>query len=504
MIDLTVRLPLGVALVPYSGGLLIEGGPRRHWLHGAAATEVLPGLLPMLDGRHDRASILAATDLDSDQLDQVLTMLGDNGLVDAADTVDDGPVARYFSRMLPSAPAHHSSGDIRAVLGRTVVHLIGDGMAALADDLTETGVGRIEIVARPEDAAAAEGGILVVAGDHLLDRALAAGRTHGCAVLRIAAGPDEVQVGPAYWPGFARACPGCLRRSLAEAGWAAGGAADPVGADLLGAMAAREIVALAAQFGVPTPDHSVVRLTLADVTTTRRVVVPYDGCTECGTTQRAPESAAHLAETYEWWMRARTKATPWVPTATFGRTIQTLQSGRPDYPTSPRVAPSDVLARLTSRVAGRKNPQNPADARRWAPSGGNFASAGAYVVDGRCLHYDDRADAFDQIHADLTSPAEALAGTDLAGTTPVAVVVLVASIGRLTGKYQHFAKRLAHLDAGVAALQLSLVAEGLDLDVDFATRWDEQLADLLELYPGGEVITVVAALHPGKDNHATG
>src|SRR6185437_7794017 len=75
---MTTALPelcRGLAIVPGADGLLIEGGPRRHWLPGQAAA-LLPGLLDLLDGRHDRPAITGALGLTDRQLGRVLSVLG--------------------------------------------------------------------------------------------------------------------------------------------------------------------------------------------------------------------------------------------------------------------------------------------------------------------------------------------------------------------------------------------------------------------------------------------
>jgi hypothetical protein len=51
----------GLAVVPAPHGLIVEGSTRRHLLTGRAATEVLPRLLPLLDGTRDLAAVQAAS-----------------------------------------------------------------------------------------------------------------------------------------------------------------------------------------------------------------------------------------------------------------------------------------------------------------------------------------------------------------------------------------------------------------------------------------------------------
>jgi hypothetical protein len=113
---------------------------------------------------------------------------------------------------------------------------------------------------------------------------------------------------------------------------------------------------------------------------------------------------------------------------------------------------------------------------------------------GNCLRYDDVTHELLAVRSGTVALRDAVRGTDLASGDLAAVLVLVADVGRLAGKYGSFAYRLAHLDAGCAAMQLAAVAAGCGLDVSFATSWDGQLAGLLELTPEAELVTVVTGL----------
>jgi hypothetical protein len=105
----TPTLCRGLAIVPAEHGLLIEGGPRRHWLPGASAATLLPRVLALLDGQNDTATICGELGLKARQLDHVLSVLGECGLLEdaGADGGDTAPglaepahVAAYLSRSL--------------------------------------------------------------------------------------------------------------------------------------------------------------------------------------------------------------------------------------------------------------------------------------------------------------------------------------------------------------------------------------------------------------------
>jgi hypothetical protein len=88
--------------------------------------------------------------------------------------------------------------------------------------------------------------------------------------------------------------------------------------------------------------------------------------------------------------------------------------------------------------------------------------------------------------ADCPPYAEVVSGTDLAGT-PAAVVVLVATVGRLFGRHDIDAFRRAHLAVGAACARFGP-------DVTWAQSWTGALAELLELRPEQEIVAAVAGV----------
>jgi SagB-type dehydrogenase family enzyme len=233
---------------------------------------------------------------------------------------------------------------------------------------------------------------------------------------------------------------------------------------------------------------------------------------------------------YEWQFSQRLSEAQWQArqSAAEDARIHEPQGLRPIFPSSPsqplprhdgmpevrgvlgavppaarRGVDAGLLAGILMRTAGGRLAGDPAgQGHRWAPSSGNLASASAYVITsrelaglpGNCLRYDDLAHALVAIHPGIVRIDDALAGTDLAPSGLDAVVVLVAEAGRIAGKCGWSAYRLAHLDTGCAAAQFAAVAAGYGLGVSLASSWNDQLAQLLDLEPGGEFVTVVAGL----------
>nr|WP_239078017.1 nitroreductase family protein [Streptomyces sp. SID9124] len=177
-----------------------------------------------------------------------------------------------------------------------------------------------------------------------------------------------------------------------------------------------------------------------------------------------------------------------------------------DAPRATAAPDRDAFAGLLARTAGLRPDPGGNPWQRWTPTGGQLASVelylatrpGALGLPGTLFRYDDLRHALMPVRADNTGIEEILTGTDLAPAGLDAVLVFTAAHRRLAAKYRDFAYRLAHLDAGCATTQLAAAAAGQGLGVRFATRWDESLADLLDLAPDDRYVTAVAGLHRGE------
>lgn len=547
----TPALCRGLAVVAAEHGLLIEGGPRRQWLPGASAATQLPPLLALLDGQHDTATIRGELGLTARQLDHVLDVLGECGLLEEAGG-DTAPglaapahVVEYLSRSLGATGGYLSTSAALAALGESAVALVGDcpALDLIEADLRETGIG---VVTRAADGTLDAANLATLAGGSrslvvtcddgqpsgVLERTVAACAGTGLSVLRIAVGPGHADVGPAFRDGDT-ACPRCLRRGLAEAGWDGHDDSQDSQAacELLAGLAAGAVIATLTQVGEPASARQLTRVSLAGHDTANRLVTPYPDCAACGCGCASQDGAeCTLACAYEWQFSLRlSEAQSQSRQSAAEKTrLYELQGLRPIFPASPSrplprhdglpevqgvlggarsAAPccvdGELLAGILMRTAGGRPAGNPEDpGRRWAPSGGNLASPSAYVITrreliglpGNCLRYDDLAHALVAIRPGIVSMDDALAGTDLAPDGLDAAVVLVAEVGRISNKYGRFAYRLSHLDVGCAATQLAAVAAGYGLGVSLASSWDDQLAQLLDLEPGGEFVAVVAGL----------
>lgn len=535
-------LSRGLAVVPDDGALIVQGSGQRHVFRGRSATTLLPRLFTLLDGSRSRPEIAAELGLSPARLDRPLDLLRERGLLELAAPARRGAapdhVVDYHSRRLDGSGGHPGTGALLDALAGFAVHVAGPARvsAAVAADLRECGIGDAATgpftEARAAALAAAERSLVVVVEDRgdpeLPARTAALCGPLGLPVLRAAADSAHLEIGPCFLPGFT-ACPACLARGRADAGWTAQEAADTAAEQTLAGLTTAEVLALAS--GAPAgPAMVVTRIGLDGWNAERYLVVPHPDCPCDDIGGDGPEP--DLGDIQLWAIEHA--APPTLRAGAPARAVQerwrTLQEDRPAYhahprrrlpeerlpirgmfgagepPAAPAALDRTLIADLLARVAGLRRGPGESASQRWVPTGGQLGSVELYLVTdsgfpglpGTVFRYDDLAHALISMRADALPLTAVLADTDLAAEGLDAVLVFTAAHERLTRKYHDFAYRLTHLDAGCATTQLAVVAAAHGLSVRFATRWGEALAETLDLTPDGQYVTAVAGLHRGE------
>lgn len=399
----------------------------------------------------------------------------------------------------------------------------------LAADLGAVGVvvravgGTDDLVGRPGESDLA----FIIAVDEpgrtpALGTAAAACSSRGLPMLRVAADDDHVEVGPEFHSD-GTACVTCLRRSQRDSGMPVPGA-PRTGAALgqLGRLASRHVRTVLAGVRGRDSHRTLCRITAESGRCSSFLVVPYADCAVCGARTSAPSENGGLPEVYEWQMEKPARAIApcgiagevvpaWLEDALAARSAMWRQ--RDVLPPSlislgadtARPAVRTVAWMLAALADGYdpgaiaragRHAQTWSPVRRWTPSGGDLASAELYLVPGgtgRVYRYDDRGHALVSYPNGSVPADECLRCTDLPRDS-AAVVLFIAAFGRLARKYGRFAYRLAHLDAGCAATQLSVVARDAGLTLRFASAWDDRLPGLVGLDRRIEAVAAVAAV----------
>ncbi|MFG2719315.1 hypothetical protein ACGFW5_13625 [Streptomyces sp. NPDC048416] len=490
----------GLAIIPVTDGLIIEGGDRRQHFTGAAATDVLGRLFPLLDGSTKVSSLSAQLGVTDDHVRQMLGLLAGLGFLEPEASEGDEETHVYLSRT--TSVSYRSGNEARRFLGQLNILLATgpDLGARIAADLTASGVGSVGLLCTglPEDCD------LVVAYDdgHNLSEIVELCGPRGIPVLRCSSQAEMVEVGPKFGVGNTP-CPSCLKGSDPIQAPAAidGPVVDHI--DLVSALVVTEVLAT---FGVggPSNPHVLRRVQTGDLSEERFVVAPEADCDHCGGYAHVHGGVADLFLSYEWQVQAtswdldRAEFQPAAPSP------KRLLSEAADYASHPRCRLSDLsnpmLASLLSKTAGLQGGTN----RRWAPTGGDLRSVDLFLISdtppadlpGNIFRYLSETDELVAARRDRVSMTAMFEGTGLVEEGLIAAVVFCGSLWRLTAKYERFSCRLALLDAGCAAAQFSVMAQEYGLEARYAAGWDGRLTAALELDGRREFVTAVAGLYP--------
>ncbi|MEV2274264.1 hypothetical protein AB0I72_01645 [Nocardiopsis sp. NPDC049922] len=468
-------LAAGLVVIEGDDDLLVEGGAVRRVFTGRAARDLLPRLLPLLDGSTTAARAAELLGVPETHVVQALAAVDRAGLLSGGvpDSLPPGdPAAAFLSRALP-VTGRRGIGGRRPALAAAVVAVHADAPLRdpLAADLRGAGVARVVESGGAEPLADADGPDLAIVqddgGPRLADACAAYG-ARGVPVLRIGGAGDRPQVGPLLLPGVT-ACPACVLRASADAPSAP---LSSDGALLACGFAAAEALALLTGHTPPLTGHRVLRPGSEDAVEDRRTLVPDDACATCGVGGDTAEGL--LLARLEWLGRD----VPWAvaPVPDRGPRRQF------DLVTSPRIALSEA-------------PLPPGLAATIAACASGHA-VDAYVLGARALphplyRYDPADEALIATRGDLDAPIL----PDGLPPGPDAVLVVVAAPGRLTPDHGAGGLRRAYLRAGRAVASTVAAADAAGLSLTVAPGVDARLPGLLELYETREQIAAVIGVH---------
>jgi SagB-type dehydrogenase family enzyme len=508
------RFVPGLVVAPLPGGLVIEGTAERQVFRGAAATDLLPRLLPLLDGHRSLPELAAAVGgITEDKLAAVIALLYSRGLLedgaDPAAPADTAPTTAnatvgYLARHLDTTRVHRSTGALLADM--TAARLAVTGPAEACGQLIATLAGCGIKAAHVDDVdalLAAEPTLVVALADEPEDttalRELDVS-LHSPALpwLRVARRGAVVELGPQF-QARRSACYECFLAARPGERITGG----TVSTTAWTALAATEILHIVARIGTRHSRGGTGVVDLARWTTDNRPLVRRAGCA-CGTEQPGPGEAAQglpLAYTYHQAVvsKSRDSVDPKNHQAHYTTAAAKLQHAYKSYPAAPKtplpIGPIPctsagditVLAALVRGSLGLMDGPNGPRSRRCAPTGGNLGSPQGYLIAVNVpglqagIHfYEPFTDTLSLLQT-FNSAGEGRAVVNAAGLVapgapqPDAVVVLTAGLDRIAGKYADFALHLAFLDAGVAREQLCLLAHSLGnpLSVIVCEQWDD-------------------------------
>ncbi|MEV4946234.1 nitroreductase family protein [Streptomyces sp. NPDC053755] len=512
------RLRRGLSLHHTPEALVVEGTPKKQLLRGAAARELLPRMLPLLDGSRGHEDVADTLGIPAGTVFKALSLLWTCGLVEEAASPErasraaavPAPLADFLSRIGDSTGANHAWEEALERLARARVEVFGTGPLAdaarrhLAGSLVDTTAGT---GTRP----APDSTLVVVAGpDPASSAALAAScaRT-GVPLIRLALTGRTAHLGPYVDLAFTP----CLACRTAEDP-ADDRAPLPGDADLAAALFARDLFALLSR-STPSPLPSQWRtVDLADLSQQRRSAATRPGCPHCSAAPGEPV-APPLAARYEAAIAFPPKeyADGKAHQAHYKPSNIALQNDEKTWPVAAAVPlPEPPLASLRSPAAPEDRPGAP-DARttalllavtagrrgvmpgrvqRWTASGGNIGSVVAHLVVRDVPGLEPGV--YGYVASEHRLARLAADPGAVPGEAP-ATVVLTGDFTKVAKKYSAFALRIVLLDAGCATATLRAAATALGLPCAVRTRWDDlAVAAALGIDPDLEPITTLVDL----------
>lgn len=567
------RLRRGLVTVMTERGLLISDASRRILLSGSAAS-MLPRLVPLLDGQHDLTALCAGSGASRAEIERALTLLEGHGVLrSTADGTPSAPLDRHVADYFSGVPGPRGGNLPRLLADLAVLISAPEAIACrVADDLRETGVGRVAMSSQARESRESRCVALVFDSPGQpapLASAVDSLQGTGRCVLRCAAGPGWAEVGPVFRAAGA-ACVRCFRQGYRESSRESSGDSWPSGSDqpglvdLLAGLVTQRTLDLAADDGLPAA-ALLSRLRLGERAMEHYLVTPNVRCPQCGwhrddwhrddsgAIAAAPEWEQAILD-YEW---QSVMPPGWTvvqkPPSDRGRLTGPKTAGHGELP-SPRTPDGHLPRRSLPEAEPRRlaadrsaphrlgpprlgpprleGPLIAAILRRLAEAGGlnvrlgdgaaavtRAAGLDLYLLPGSDLfglpgsmfRYDPAAH---QIVATSTRVASLAscwreAGLDPAdlprpaeAATTSAGAAMLFFVGRTWTSVQTQpdpSYKLAHLHTGYAVAELSAMADAARLRVSLAPRWPDEFAGMLELRPGREVITAVAAIQGAQE-----
>lgn len=500
-------------------GLLFVGAEEPQLLRGRSARGKLVRLLPLLDGTATLSEIAVAHPTFSlRQLHDMVALLFSRGLLEDGPGIqapaDLADTAAFVGRHIDVTRRHSGRAEALRSLAEANVRISGHPAfaEALAEELRAAGLR--DIRTGEDDRAAPASLTICVSTGATEDRpAFPAGA--GARLMLVRLGAGEAQIGPLLIEGVT-ACPACVAAAHPHPP----GDPDAIAAAFWIGLAASQAFAVLAGLaaGPAMRGFRAIRFEQGELAEEMRLPVRLPGCPQCRI-DGAP------------WPADDPRLIPWIyhcgtsllsrdllspkdhqqhyrvaNTRLAGEERRLMESGEPSPlpPAAEGGAPSGTLdaatlAGLLARTAGKIGTAS--GPRRLVPTGGNLGSValwvivrevaglapGTYVYDA-ARHALDRAGGIDE-------PALA-AMLRIDGPLPPALIVGTGALAKCAQKYQAFAYRLIHFDAGVALAFAHFAADALGLALREIPGFDLDIMSMWGVAPRWEfpVPTFVAAI----------
>ncbi|MFH8386553.1 nitroreductase family protein [Kitasatospora sp. NPDC018058] len=519
--DPQFRLPAHPSVVPgvvlhwSEDGLIVEGTGTRRTLSGRSARQILPDLLPLLDGTRTLDDLSAALGRPAPQVRAVLLLLYSCGLLQEGVPRRTDPQSVLLARLLDSTRVNTNADEAQDRLAAAPVALWADGLfgESLAERLHAMGMRTVRLdspnASADDEQSPALAVLHVDAGNRADARELyRALRRREVPVLLTGPDSDGFFIGP-YSANDHGACPECC---LAQVPPISGEPTTPDTPAAAAALTALEVLGLVARVGKPASLHGRVRIDLCGGRSEARMLAPRPGCDLCGDPSvELQDPPPAYAYEHSVAFPPRRLVNPRDHQVHFEPSNLALQYDAKEYPDAETVdlgdadlalldvgaqpLTVDLLGTLLGAAFGLK--QQPQDRKqkllRFAPTGGNLGSPTAYLLVRDVPGLEPGGYAYQAISHRLARVAEL--PPEYRDMTEPALLVVTGALVRVARKYRTFAYRVIHLDTGVALTHLLLAGRRFGLQMTNEPAWDDSaLTTALGVEREFECVTAVVRL----------
>ncbi|MCX4731503.1 nitroreductase family protein [Streptomyces sp. NBC_01363] len=525
----------GLVVVPFTDGILVEGGPTRQVLRGAATRELIPNLLPLLDGTRDAAEVAGLADVPVQHVEQALALLYTCGLLEegasAGDPAGDTPAAVFLSRNLDSTRVNRNASEVLQRLRSTRVTVIGDGEtgALLRQSLIAAGFTQ---VSQGSDTPEGEPDFVVAVGDGVETDLRAVGRwcaARGIPMLPAHLRGSTLDLGPYIDPAFTVSYDDVERqRAAATAAKQQDSTRNEAAARTMAiAMITNQVTSIVGRVGSTVVLRGLVRTDLDAWQQDLYVMAPVpeqadnrSALTTAGVPlalmfetsvgfppRKLLNPRDHQVHYKPGNVALQHESKRWPSAYTLALPTEGVLPQAPLEPATPPVVDQLDLSHLASLLlvsAGRKDEAGSArSVPRWSPTGGNLGSVTLHAVVRDVTGVPSGMWGYDATGHRLAQLPAAMDLARLPGAGSSATIVFTGALARVASKYSTFAWRIVHLDAGVAIAQLVHAARALGISARPMDRWDDSaLAAAFDLDLDAEPITGVLELRPFTTDEA--
>ncbi|MGW5848670.1 hypothetical protein ACWFQ8_12085 [Streptomyces sp. NPDC055254] len=525
-IPLRPRLRRGLVVSTEADQLVVTGPPKKQLFRGRSATEMLPGLLALLDGERTHDRLAAELGMPEEVVFKALSLLWTCGVVEegpprategeAVADVDDR-LADYLSRVGSATEVNPCWEEAAARLSTADIEVFGDPALAalLRDELT----GSVRVTLATGDTPSEQATLAVWAdtGDGARGAEGGEGRDllakhcwdKGIPMLRLSVRGRRAALGPLVDP-RTTPCLDCLTADDEDDDRTAT-AGDH---ELATALFARDVFAAISR---TTPTPLPMRWRVVDLETLGQrdtASATRPGCPRCSVAEGPVVERAAPATRFEASVAMPPKefADLKAHQMHYKPSNLALQRVSRTWPVAPAVelpppghdrldrsAPlrnaarpgADTLSLLLSVTAGIRA-DNADKVSRWTASGGNIGSVTAYAVVRNTPGIPPGVYGYvtsGHRLARLSSRIDALPGNQ-----PFSIV-LTGDFPKVARKYSAFALRIVLLDSGCAQATAREAAHTLGIGCALRPSWDDEaLATALGTNPDMEPVTAVIDL----------